>query len=266
MPSLRLKITYNKNEGLLISPSELRENYLFGIPVCTSDGRKLSASAIKQHISAAQKRIESLFSIKLDRQVIEESKDFNRQEWLVWNYVKSTYPVAVPLNLNGFINQVRQITYPKEWISIKWSEAVAMWRNIYIVPNTDSEHGVNINNHGLIFNGVLPFTLYQGKEYIPNYWRIKYLTGWPAGEIPDDLADMISKLAAINVLGIIGSYLYGVGLSSLNVSLDGVSQSFPLKNSKYGMFGDRIQMYLDDINSVFENMKYIYKGITWTVV
>lgn len=266
MPSIRLTIAYNKNEGLLISPSELRENYLFGIPVCTSDGRKLSAQTIKQHISAAQKRIETLFSIKLNRQVICESKDFNRQEWLVWNFVKSTYPVARPINLFGFINAVRQVTYPAEWISIKHSEAVAAWRNVYIIPNTDSEHGVNINNQGLIFNGVLPFTLYQGKEYIPNYWHLKYITGWRAGEVPDDLADLVSKWAAINVLAIIGSYLYGVQLASYSVSLDGVSQSFPLRSGKYGTFSDRIELYKDDINQVIESMKYIYKGLTWTVV
>ena len=61
--------------------------------------------------------------------------------------------------------------------------------------------------------------------------------------------------------------MYGVGLGSISISLDGVSQNTPLtKGGKYGMFSDRITLYTEDINSVIESLKYIYKGLTWTVV
>lgn len=264
MPTLRLKIQYNKNEGLLISPSELRESYLFGIPVCTTDGRKLPSSAIKNSIAAAQARIESLFSIKLNRQVIEESKDYVREEWNVWGYVKSTYPIAYPDDLKGFINSVRQVNYPREWLSIKKTESVAVWRNLYVIPNSGSERGATMTQNSLVFNGVFPHLGYYGKTYIPNYWRLKYITGWRTDELPEDLVDIISKFAAINTLAIIGDYLYGVGIGSLSISLDGVSQNTPLtKSGKYGMFSGRIQMYIDDINNMMENAKYIYKGITF---
>lgn len=267
MPSLRLKISYNKNEGLIINASELMENYLFGIPVCTIDGRKLSAQAIKKQISAAQQRIETLFSIKLNRQVIEESKDFVRQEWNTWGYVKSTYPVAYPDNMKGFINDACQVNYPKEWLSIKKNENVAVWRNVHVIPNSSSDKGAEMSQHSIIYNGVYPHLGWFGKNYIPNYWRLKYITGWNAEDVPEDLMDLINKIAAINVLCIIGSYLYGVAMSSLSVSLDGVSQNIPLtRGGKYGMFSDRIQMYMDDVNNIMENAKYIYKGLTFEVV
>ena len=93
---------------------------------------------------------------------------------------------------------------------------------------------------------------------------MKYITGWRTDELPEDLVDIISKFAAINTLAIIGDYLYGVGIGSLSISLDGVSQNTPLtKSGKYGMFSGRIQMYIDDINNMMENAKYIYKGITF---
>lgn len=267
MPSLRLKISYNKNEGLIINASELMENYLFGIPTCTTDGRKLSAQTIKKQISAAQQRIETLFSIKLNRQVIEESKDFVRQEWNTWGYVKSTYPVAYPDNMKGFINDACQVNYPKEWLSIKKNENVAVWRNVHVIPNSSSDKGAEMSQHSIIYNGVYPHLGWFGKNYIPNYWRLKYITGWNAEDVPEDLMDLINKIAAINVLCIIGSYLYGVAMSSLSVSLDGVSQNIPLtRGGKYGMFSDRIQMYMDDINNIMENAKYIYKGLTFEVV
>ena len=267
MPSLRLKISYNKNEGLIINASELMENYLLGIPVCTTDGRKLSAQAIKKQISAAQQRIETLFSIKLNRQVIEESKDFVRQEWNTWGYVKSTYPVAYPDNMKGFINDACQVNYPKEWLSIKKNENVAVWRNVHVIPNSSSDKGAEMSQHSIIYNGVYPHLGWFGKNYIPNYWRLKYITGWNAEDVPEDLMDLINKIAAINVLCIIGSYLYGVAMSSLSVSLDGVSQNIPLtRGGKYGMFSDRIQMYMDDVNNIMENAKYNYKCLTFEVV
>lgn len=266
MPSLRLKIKYNKNEGLIISPTELRENYLFGVPVCTNDGRKLNNQTIKQQITVAQKRIENLFSVKINRQVIEESKDFVLQEWNVWGYVKSTYLISYPDDLKGFINSAQQVNYPKEWLSIKKTEQVAIWRNLYIIPNSASVNGATMTQNSMVFNGIVPHLYYYGKSFLPNYWRLKYITGWRADEIPDDLVDLINKLAAVFTLAIIGNFLYGVGIASWNVSLDGVSQSIPLKSGKYGMFDSTMQLYLDDINNILENAKYIYTGITFDVL
>ena len=63
MPQLKVKVSYNKNTGLVISPDELMENYMFGIPRCTNDGRKISSEAVAQHISAAQQMVEIMFTI-----------------------------------------------------------------------------------------------------------------------------------------------------------------------------------------------------------
>jgi hypothetical protein len=267
MPSLRLKIQYNKNDGTLISPSELQEKYLFGIPVCTTDGRKIPSSTLLHQIKAAQKRIENLFSIKLNKQVIEENIDFIREEFNSWGFVKSMYPIAYIANLKGYINDVCQTDYPREWLSIKKNESVAVYRNVYLIPNSGSEHGSTMSQNSVIYNGISPHLGWFGEKRIPNYWRLKYITGWDDDNLPEDLCDMISKYAAINVLAIIGDYLYGVGLGSISVSLDGVSQTTPLTRSgKYGMFGNRIQLYMDDINNMMETLRYVYKGITFMVL
>ena len=150
MPSLRLKIQYNKNMEMIMSPTELMENYLFGIPMCSNDGRKMSMSAIAQHIISAQTTIESLFSIKLTKQVIEENRDFIRQEFMSWGYIRTMYPIDYIDNLEGWINDVCQITYPKEWLSIKKIEAVAVYRNIYLIPNTGSKEGATMTQNSLI--------------------------------------------------------------------------------------------------------------------
>lgn len=268
MPSLRLKISYNKNNGLLISPMELRETYLFGIPVCTTDGRKISQAALMQAIRSAQQKFERVFSIKLQKEVVEESRDFVREDFNHWGAVKVTYPIRYVDWLKGYINEMCQLTYPHEWLVIKRNQSVAQFRNLFLIPNSGSTRGGAImTQNTLIYNGLSPHLAWFGQKWIPNYWRVKYITGWDADKIPDDLIDAINKLAAINAMAIIGTYLYGVGISSLNVSLDGVSQSIPLtKGGRYGLFSDRIQLYLDDLKEMWEGLKYEYSGIIWTVV
>lgn len=268
MPSLRLKISYNKNNGLLISPTELREVYLFGIPVCTTDGRKISSKSLMQAIRSAQTKFERVFSIKLQKEVVEESRDFVREDFNHWGAVKVTYPIRYVDWLKGYINEMCQLTYPHEWLVIKRNQSVAQFRNLFLIPNSGSTRGGAImTQNTLIYNGLSPHLAWFGQKWIPNYWRVKYITGWDANEVPDDLYDAICKLASINALGVIGSYLYGVGISSLSVSLDGVSQTFPLtKGSKYGMFSDRIQLYLDELDKIWEDLKYCYSGFIFEVL
>lgn len=267
MAKLRLKISYNKNNGLIISPTEIRETYLFGIPVCTTDGRKISSQAIMQAIRSAQDKFERVFSIKLQKEVIEESRDFIREDFNNWGFVKVTYPIRYIDWLKGYINEACQVDYPHEWLVIKRTEAVAQFRNLYLIPNSNSVHGAKMNQNSIIYNGISPHLGWFGQTRIPNYWRTKYITGWDADEIPADLFDAICKLATINALLIIGSYLYGVGISSLSVSLDGVSQNFPLtKGGKYGMFSDRITAYKEDLDQIWQDLKYEYAGFIFEVM
>lgn len=266
MPSLRLKITYNKNTELIMSPTELRENYLFGIPMCSNDGTKMSSSSIMQYILSAQTLVENLFSIKFIKQVIEENRDFVRQEFLSWGYIRTMYPIDYIDNLEGWINDVCQITYPKEWLSIKKQESIAVYRNVYLIPNTGSKGGAKMTQNSLVYNGLSPHLGWFGQTYIPNYWRPRYITGWD--KIPADLFDFVAKAAAINVLAVIGDVLYGVGITSVSISLDGVSQNTPLTRSgQGGLFAGRIKTYVDDMNErLLPILKSKYRGISFEVL
>lgn len=249
-----------------MSPTELQENFLFGIPTCSSDGRKLSSSAMLQHILNAQSLVEDLFSLKLTKQVIEENRDFVRQEFMSWGYIRTMYPVVHIDNLEGWINDVCQITYPKEWLSIKKQEDIAIYRNVYLIPNTGSKNGATMTQNSLIYNGLSPHLGWFGQSYIPNYWRPRYVTGWD--KIPADLLEFVAKIAAINILSVLGDVLYGVGITSISVSLDGVSQNTPLTRSgQGGMFAGRIKQYIDDMNDrLIPTLKSKYRGIPFEVL
>lgn len=265
MADLRLKVCYNKNMGMIMSPTELLENYLFGIPTCTNNGRNISKQAIIQHIHSAQTQVENLFNLKLTKQVIEENRDFNRQEFMSWGYIRTMYPIAYVDNLEGWINDVCQITYPREWLSIKKQEDVAIYRNIYLIPNTGSKEGATMTQNSLIYNGLSPHLGWFGQSYIPNYWHVRYVTGWD--KVPADLFDFTAKLAALNVLAVIGDFLYGVGITSIQISLDGVSQNTPLSRGPMGgLFAGRIKTYVDEMNRMLPILKSKYRGISFEVL
>ena len=249
-----------------MSPTELRENYLFGIPMCSKDGTKMSSSSIIQYILSAQTLVENLFSIKFIKQVIEENRDFVRQEFLSWGYIRTMYPIDYIDNLEGWINDVCQITYPKEWLSIKKQESIAVYRNIYLIPNTGSKGGATMTQNSLVYNGLSPHLGWFGQTYIPNYWRPRYITGWD--KIPADLFDFVAKAAAINILAVIGDVLYGIGITSISISLDGVSQNTPLTRSgQGGLFAGRIKTYIDDMNErLLPVLKSKYRGISFEVL
>lgn len=261
MPSLTLNISYGINEGIVLSPSELVSNYLHQIPLCTEDGRTLSLETIKQKIVNAQKIIENFLSLKLVKQVIKENRDFNRQEYNSWGYVKCTYPVVEPFELVGTLNGATQVQYPKQWLSFKRMEnGYVYFRNIYLMPNTKG--GATMNQNNFVFSGISPSLGFFGMANIPNYWEPVYITGWDYDNMPEDIVDVIGKLASIQVLAILGDILLGVGLTSLSVSLDGISQNTSTTRSgQGGLFYGRVKEYGEELKDAKKELKMVYLGL-----
>ena len=263
MGALTLNIKYNKNEGLVISPSELIHLYLTGIPLCYPDGTVLGMETIKHHIEAAQVELEHFLSIKIKKQVIWGNHDFNREHFFRWGYVKTVFPIMEPLVLQGHINNVKQVDYPADWLSIKRGNDPTKFRNLYLIPNTAG--GATMTNHAFVFSGITPHMGFFGTDYIPNYWRIKYCTGWD--KCPVDLVDAIAMMAAIKILAITGDLIYGAGIGNQSISIDGISQSYSTtKGGGNGAFAGRIKQYAEDLGKKLEQLKAEYLGIRFTMV
>ena len=114
MPQVNYQLTYKKNEDLVLSPQDLLQTYFFGIKIEEQDGVSFSDDTLRFYIRAAQEEIENYLILKLKRQVIEEQKDFYRQDFENWSYLRMTYPVVDVKSLNGFISDIQQIEYPEE--------------------------------------------------------------------------------------------------------------------------------------------------------
>lgn len=266
MPTINFKIKFNKNEGLILSPSDLLNLYLSGIPICYPNGGQISHETIKQKIKSSQEQIERFLQIKIPKQIIsEEKQDFNREEFKQWGYVKANFPIKEPLALQGFINDIQQVDYPKEWLSIKGKSDNSYFRNLFLIPNTAG--GAVMSQHQFIFSGITPHMGFFGTNFIPNYWRLKYCTGWDYDEIPFDILDAVGKHAAIQLLAISGDLIYGAGIGNQSISIDGISQQYSTtKGGGKGAFSGRIQQYMDELKEQLDRLEAEYVGIKFKVM
>jgi len=65
MSKLKFTISSRKNEGLIMSPSELLEQYFFGVRIQNRDGTEINQEVIKTYILSAQEEIEKYLNLKL---------------------------------------------------------------------------------------------------------------------------------------------------------------------------------------------------------
>lgn len=260
MPGLVFTTKFKKNDGLVISPDELLEKYFYGIKIADSTGATLSPKIIKQFIEAAQSEVEKWLNIKMVRQIIREDKDFQRNDWYAWGYIRTTYPVVEAMSLDGYIGETKQISYPKEWLSSrKTSDGELYSRHLYLVPSTNSPV-----SHQVVYTGITPHLSLTSAPQVPNYWKLEYVTGFC--KIPADLSNFIGMLAAINIFHIMGDIILGTpGIASQSIGIDGLSQSYSANSSGYG---GRIKGYLEMMNGsngqggLTERIYNYYKGFT----
>lgn len=258
MARLSFSCTWKQNE-LIVSPDELVENYLFGISLCDQDGHKMSNEQVKFYIQAATEEIEKDLDIKMMPQVIYESLDFFINEWKAWGYVRTSYPINKPFKLHGFIQDIKQIEYPTEWLSYRrTNDGVSQYRNLYIIPGVGQA-----TTNSMVSSGITPHLGFFGNSHIPNYWRVEYCTGFH--RVPRDLLDFISKLATLNIFHQLGDIILGAGIASQSIGIDGLSQSISSTSSATNAgYGARITGYLDSMKKSLPRLRAVYKGVTMT--
>jgi len=263
MTQINFNINYGINSDLVISPKEIRDIYLFGVNIKDQNGASLDDEAVKFYIRSAQGQLEDYLYVKFKKQVIEESLTFYSEDFLRWGFIKTTYQVVCPLLLEGWFNTTKQVTYPKGWLSVKTSNTQDdVHRQINLVPAGSS----TTHSEALTISGVVPQLGYAGWKDIPNYWKVRYVTGFT--KMPAELVDIVGKLAAIQLFNIAGDLILGsAGIASQSLSIDGLSQSISTTSSATNSgYGSRILMYTNELKKSLPDIKDQYKGFSFGVL
>lgn len=269
MPQLKLQIGYHHDSHLVISPTELLEQHFWGIPTCDQFGNPIPHKLIKQKILDAQHEVENYFSIKLFPQIVSETTSYYSEEFTNgYPFVQASYNVRTPYKLEGWYNNTAQMSISKEWLSTRKENNslddsdAAMFRNIYIVPGGGSMYN---QQPGIVHTGAFPLVAYGRSNYIPNYWKVTYLTGFK--KMPGDLIALVAKMASIPVFAQLGDTHLGVGVSNQSISLDGLSQTInSVRNANASIYNARITQYLKELEVDLVNLNRKYKGLLFSVL
>jgi hypothetical protein len=266
MAQIQYSIKYRKNEGLVMSPQELLALYFYGIQIKAQDGSDLSDDVLRFQIRAAQQEVEKYLEIRLQTKLVEHSSAYYRDDyWNSFPVIKTKLPVKKPLSLIGLLNNIEQITYPKEWLNSKKDSEGNYYKKINIIPTSAVASG----SAAVIMSGITAYVGMQGlSALIPDYFTAQYLTGFDQDKIPYDVVDLVGKYAAIRVFELAGDIVLGQGgLSSISLGIDGLSQSISTTNSSAGSaYSARIKMYLTDIDNYMKRLKNMYRTINFTAL
>lgn len=266
MGQLTLTMKYRKNEGLLLSPTEMFSLYLYGIKIQAGDGTAFSTESMRFYIQAAQQEIENFFNLKLVYQFIAlEKLTFYRADyWQSFPILFTNYPVNKPISLTGRFNQLEQISYPTQWLTNTQNSYGQYKRRVSIVPTGTA---VATANAEVILSGLTTQLGSQHFLMIPDYWDLQYITGFKLDQMPMDLINLTGKLASFGPLGIAGDLILGAGIASQSLGVDGLSQSISSTSSATNTgYGARLVQYKREIKATISRIKLVYDEIKMSVL
>lgn len=176
-----------------------------------------------------------------DEVVADEPHDYFAADFLQYGWIKVN---------RGPVKSVQQVqaiyptgnylfTFPNDWLRIDRNGG-----QIQVVPSGGSLSQALLGQGGTY----LPI-IYRNLQYLPQLFHCAYTAGWEPGKVPNVLVDAVCKKACIDILAQVGDLIYGPGVVSRSVSVDGLSQSESfINNGQMGaIFTSRIVQYAKDL-------------------
>ncbi len=232
----------------LLSVSDLKGRYLFGLPVADRKGNAIPDSFFEFYIRAAVTTLARELDIAILPTVVEgETQAYSQplasnKPLVIYTDlapVQSIQALRFKLPYGGQANAI-----PGEWLTVGKD-----FGSIYIYPqNSLAPFTGTISSLGL---GV--FAL---EDYFPGGWQIDYVAGFSRGKVPTDILDAIGMTAALSPLAIMGDLVLPPGIGSTSLGIDGLSQSISGK----GGYADRINSYLQTLANAMSSLRMRYRG------
>lgn len=248
----------NLQVDTIITAQELKDNFLFGIPLTSPlTGQTLSDDAIQFHLDAATAWLERYLQVDIKQKYYsQERHDYVRSEYFNWGYIKlNHYPILKILQfLVIYPNTGQSTAFPLQWIQ---TDAEGLTGVIQVVPGVGSASSFIIGQGSTL----LPL-LFNSNEYLPDLFKVSYLAGFPNGKTPDNIIQVIGKKASIDIMTQLSNAILVNGLTHQSISIDGVSQS----TSKIPfIFEKQIMLYRKQIEEEVSQLRSFYCSPRMTV-
>ena len=241
-----------------ITPTWLRDTFLFGIDLIDQNGNPISDDSLTFYINSGIDLAEKLLDIQI-RFVddITEKHDSRYNENLEgWGFVQLyKKPVDEVYKVSLEFGNHAVFEFPIEWVEVQ-----KLRGQIQVIP--------------YLGKSSIPFMTTQGGymypriarlSYIPQIIVVNYSAGYkPDDDIPDLLARLIGMLSTMAVLDVFGDIVLGMpALSGYTISMDGLSQSVQTTNSATSAaYRGRIESYNKQIKDyIIPALRTYYQGV-----
>lgn len=249
--------------GEVLTCDDLRYTYLWGTDFKAANGQSYTDAQIKYFIDAALQEMERKLDITIKKHRIrnnaeerrlERGKDYDVDE-AVYDFrfakisryalIKTRERPILRLHSLRLVNRLQSSSEMKDKVVVDKAKGLL---KLLERPLRPSETSMAIQTSiGMYGNQTWNVHLFYAIDYDAGYET--------AQDVPNDLRQIIGKLAAVSLLNVIGDGLMS-GFSSSSLSMDGLSESFSsTQSATSAYFGARIKEYKDDIDAYIKITK-----------
>lgn len=218
---------WSRVEGLL-TPELLVSRFLFGVPLyapninpVTKKRDEITPDMLQDAILNAIANLEIEMGINIFPVQHEEKQPFDYNFWRTYGYTRVRHRPISSLDSFCFSAANNDNLYE---INKEWVEAANFHKGqINLIPLVPAA-GVNFipSSSGNGTSGAAYLTFMNGFGWIPAFVKIRYTAGFPGGQIPRVMNQLIGINAAMDILADLAATYKA---SSYSLSLDGGSQS-----------------------------------------
>ncbi len=213
----------------LLTPQLLVQRFLFGIPLVSQVVNPLTKKpdvktpdVLKDHIYRAISTLEAELGIYVFPVQFEEQLPYDRVFLEQWMYIRtknkpvlSVDQLAIRPQNNTRASDI--LVFPATWLSI--TNGAKGQINIIPLVSASNDSFAQVSTG----NGAAFLLAFIGQAaWTPSFWQIRYTAGFPEGNVPRVLNELIGVQAAIDILSDIAATNR---ISSYSLGLDGMSQS-----------------------------------------
>lgn len=211
----------------ILGPKELKERFLFGIPLVsrikdprTGQAEAMTDEQLKTYIEGALRKAEAEAHIDISPVRRKEKHPFDMNHYRSFGYFVTKHKPATRL-LDFTVAPSNGSTIFR--MPMQWIETANMARGqINVIPMTAAWiPGGYLSTDPA---GATMFLLLMGnRSWLPAFWQIDYISGFPDTMVPRYINDLIGTIAAMEILSMLAATYAQVQSHSL--SIDGLGQS-----------------------------------------
>jgi len=211
----------------ILSPEQVVSRFLFGIPLVsrvkdpiTHKNAVYTMEMVKDTVIRAVAMVEADTSVTIFPQIIKEQHAFDQNEYLSWGYFRTKKRPVAGIHKMCVMPSTQQDIFivPQEWIC---TDGLTEGR-IQILPMTSA-----LGSGGFIpstsAGGAVFLQILGNRPWIPSFWNIEMTIGFPDGNLPRIVNELIGTYAAYEILSQLAA-TYAL-VTSQSLGIDGLSQS-----------------------------------------